>query len=45
MLHNTSQTPVSLQEAMMDILEYERQRVSLDLHDRVQNKLRLLRDK
>ena len=45
MRHNTLQTPVSLQEAMMEILEYERQRVSLDLHDRVQNKLRLLRDK
>lgn len=33
------------QRAMMEILDDERKRISLDLHDRVQNKLRLLRDK
>jgi DNA-binding NarL/FixJ family response regulator/two-component sensor histidine kinase len=33
-----------VQEAMLEILDFERRRIALDLHDRVQNKLRLLRD-
>lgn len=31
-------------ENMLEVLEYERKRISLNLHDSVQNKLRLLRD-
>ena len=31
-------------ENMLEVLEYERKRISLNLHDSVQNKIRLLRD-
>ncbi len=34
----------NVQEAMLEILDFERQRIALDLHDRVQNNLRLIRD-
>lgn len=34
----------AIQEAMLEILNFERKRISLDIHDRVQNRLRLLRD-
>jgi two-component sensor histidine kinase/DNA-binding NarL/FixJ family response regulator len=39
------QKQTDAQRAMMTILDDERKRISLDLHDLVQNKLRLLRDK
>lgn len=39
------QEQTDAQRAMMEILDDERKRISLDLHDRVQNRLRLLRDK
>jgi CheY-like chemotaxis protein/two-component sensor histidine kinase len=34
----------NVQEAMLEILDFERRRIALDLHDRVQNSLRLIRD-
>ncbi|OWY23361.1 hypothetical protein C7N43_03125 [Sphingobacteriales bacterium UPWRP_1] len=37
-------TPKLVLENMLEVLEYERKRISLNLHDSVQNKLRLLRD-
>lgn len=35
----------NVQEAMLEILDFERRRIALDLHDRVQNSLRFIRDK
>lgn len=37
-------TPKLVLENMLEVLEYERKRISLNLHDSVQNKLRMLRD-
>ncbi len=39
------ESQTSAQRAMMEILDDERRRISTDLHDNIQNKLRLLRDK
>ncbi len=41
---NGSQNVASVNESMLEILDFERRRIALDLHDRVQNSLRLIRD-
>jgi CheY-like chemotaxis protein len=44
-MSNKTVTVEELNESILQLLEDERKRISLDLHDGVQNKLRLLRDK
>jgi DNA-binding NarL/FixJ family response regulator/two-component sensor histidine kinase len=44
-MSNNNLTVSELNETMLQILHDERKRISADLHDNVQNKLRLLRDK
>lgn len=44
-MSNSNSTNSELQETLLQILDDERKRISLDLHDSVQNKLHLLRDK
>ncbi|HRK25743.1 MAG TPA: response regulator [Chitinophagales bacterium] len=41
---NTAHAPKFVLENLLEVLEYERKRISLTLHDSVQNKLRLLLD-
>ncbi len=44
-MYNKTVTVEALNESILQLLEDERKRISMDLHDGVQNKLRLLRDK
>jgi DNA-binding NarL/FixJ family response regulator/two-component sensor histidine kinase len=44
-MFNKTVTVEALNESILQLLEDERKRISMDLHDGVQNKLRLLRDK
>jgi DNA-binding NarL/FixJ family response regulator/two-component sensor histidine kinase len=44
-MSNKTVTVEELNESILQLLEDERKRISLDFHDGVQNKLRLLRDK